>query len=367
MLLSNRFWRLFTTLLIAVGLGLLSWLVLPLGCTKETLFTSNFLLFPAFTIAAGFLFQILGDLLRVRFLDGTFGTLLKRIVFILVSLAILVLSLVMSIDLIVSDGKALFQYGPFTYMVASAYVLMGPATCFVYLFGTSFDWSYELCPFFLPIGYAIGFILGVIDGLIGFGSVGFANVFALLLVLAIGVGMGFYYFKVNPAFSGEGYAKDESPATNSNSYSAPVSSSSRYRSSSSYHNSSSSSHSSSTGDTRKVDKAIILNELNSKMSRIASNYSRSITYNSDYVDVHVYSHVYGHEIVFEVNTRLCMNDDGDRDRRSMEYMSSLDYLKQAVSDLPSNIRSDASSAIDDLRSEYQNYDGSYRIRVTGVR
>lgn len=62
------------------------------------------------------------------------------------------------------------------------------------------------------------------------------------------------------------------------------------------------------------------------MVGIASRYSRYITYNSDYIDVHVYAHVYISEIVFEISANLCMYNDGDRDTRSMEYMCSRDYL-----------------------------------------
>ena len=105
-----------------------------------------------------------------------------------------------------------------------------------------------------------------------------------------------YRFKVGGAFSGDDYENEE---TADNIFQAR-NSYKKQHGSSNYNNSSSYSYSSSNqnADNRKNDKSIFFNELNCEMVGIASRYSRYITYNSDYIDVHVYAHVYISEIVF---------------------------------------------------------------------
>ncbi len=365
MMLSNRFFRFLTLLLIIVVLGLISWLLFPTFCSTDSAFSSNYVFYPIFVFASAIIFQFFGDILNIGFLNGAIGSFIKRLIFVIVSIALAIFSIAMSSQMFNGGGENLFSLGVFTYMVSSANLIMAPVTCFAYLIGTSQEWDIEICPFFLPAGYFISFLLGVIAGLIGLGNIGVANAFPLLITIACVIGMVIYRFKIGGAFSGDEY-QDEASADNlfqaRNSYK-------KTHGATAYHSQSNCTPSSSiqSGDNRKNDKSIILNELNARMNQIANSYSRQITYNSDYIDVHVYSHVYINEIVFEVSANLCMYDDGDRDHRSMEYMNSENYLSQELRQLPNKIKNDAINALRDLQSEYSNYDRNYSIKIRGIR
>ena len=176
MMLSNRFFRFLSLLLIIVGLGLLSWLLFPTFCSNDAIFSANYMFYPIFTMTVSIIFQFFGDILNIGFLNGTIGGFIKRLIFVVVTATMVLFSIVMASQLFNGSGEKLLDLGLFTYMVSIANIVMGPVTCFVYMIGTSQEWDIQICPFFLPIGYLIGFLLGVIDGFIGLGNIKFANI-----------------------------------------------------------------------------------------------------------------------------------------------------------------------------------------------
>ena len=100
-MLSNRFLRLLTSILISAGLFILIFLIFPNFCSNPNIGGSNiFEMYAAvfvFTIGAGLIYQIIGDILNVSILDNDFGVVLKRIIFIGVTLFTMLLS-IMAID-----------------------------------------------------------------------------------------------------------------------------------------------------------------------------------------------------------------------------------------------------------------------------
>ena len=345
-MLGNRFLRLITSILISAGLLILIFVVFPIFCSNPNIGGSNvfemYAVIFGITIAGGLVYQILGDILDVSILDNGFGVVLKRIIFIIVTIFSMILSMT-CIDRFGSYNDT--DPDMFSLIITFAGIISPGLNSFTWLITTSKDVDAEFDPFFTPISIVISFVLSIILCLI-FKEIQTLKTILIIILVANIIIMGIYRFKVGGAFeefgdsSLGGYYAGLSGGTNSSSYS----------NGSSYSN-----------DNRKHD-GIFLNQLSMTMHSIADQYSGSISHGDSYIDVSVRASIISNTIEFTINGRYNI---GSTTMNNGQYAidTELRYLSNDYVNLKKEIFQDATYALNDLKSEYSDYDGRMKIRI----
>ena len=345
-MLSNRFLRLLTSILISAGLFILIFLIFPNFCSNPNIGGSNiFEMYVAvfvFTIGAGLIYQIIGDILNVSILDNDFGVVLKRIIFIGVTLFTMLLS-IMAIDRF--DRPSDVDPDMFSIILSFAGIISPGLNSFAWLITTSKDVDVEFTPFFTPISIVASFILSIILCLI-FPNLETLKTVLIIILVANIVIMGIYRFKVGGAFEEFG---DSSLGDFYVGLSGGTSGSS-YSSGSNYSN-----------DNRKHD-GIIFNKLSMSMHCIANQYSKSISHGDCYINVTVYVSVIGNTVEFRVNGKYSL---GSSTLGNGEYAinNELENLKHEYLSLKNEIKQEANYVINDLRKDYSDYDTKIKVEV----
>ena len=122
-----------------------------------------------------------------------------------------------------------------------------------------------------------------------------------------------------------------------------------------------SSGSSYSSDNRKHD-GIFFNQLSMTMHSIANQYSGSIGHGDSYIDVSVRASIISNTIEFTINGRYNI---GSTTMNNGQYAidTELRYLSNDYVNLKKEIFQDATYALNDLKSEYSDYDGRMKIRI----
>ena len=345
-MLGNRFLRLLTSILISVGLLILIFIVFPIFCSNPNIGGSRVFEMYAgifiITIAGGLVYQILGDILDISILDNGFGVVLKRIIFIIV----MIFSMIFSMTCIESFGEP-NDTDPdmFSLIITFAGIISPGINSFAWLITTSKDVDAEFDPFFTPISIGISFVLSIILCLI-FREIKTLKTILIIILVANIIIMGIYRFKVGGAFeefgdsSLGGFYVGLSGGTSGSGYS---------------------SGSSYSSDNRKHD-GIFFNQLSMTMHSIANQYSGSISHGDSYIDVSVRASIISNTIEFTINGRYNI---GSTTMNNGQYAidTELRYLSNDYVNLKKEIFQDATYALNDLKSEYSDYDGRMKIRI----
>lgn len=352
-MLSNRFMRLITSVLLLLGVGIATVLIItPIFDGGDSAGTATSGMLGNLLICFGvcLVHQICWDLLNFSFMENAVGRTIKRVLFIAVlAIAILMGCLLHYANLLGSDYefKKLVKASAFSQGFALATVLCPISSAIFCLLSDRLCWERERAPF-LPLysmGAAIG--AGIIIAFLGEAAWSF-----MPIILIIG-GLGFFvgYCVVKKTFI---YGEEEYEYVSSG-YSGG---------SSSYGGSSYGGgyDSDTPRDNRKGD-GVFLNQFELSMHRIAnSNSRRTSLSHGAYLECSVYSSTYPGGVDFKIHATITIYTDYLTHQADVNDIRS--DAQREISDIASSLKSDASSEIDSLREQFTDYDRSMRINVS---
>lgn len=165
-MLSNRFKRFLTTILMGVGLLLVAlWIEEHNDAWGWTSSSATVILTVLVTFAVCIVGQFFGDIMNVDgWFNNAFFMVLKRLIFFVVVLAGLFVGMSVLFDgtlaEIVEAGSSVFEFG---FCAAVAYSPAIALLCYVLEYA-SFSSKKERMPFYFPISYFAGLALGVLTG-----------------------------------------------------------------------------------------------------------------------------------------------------------------------------------------------------------
>ena len=353
-MLSNRFMRLITSVLILLGVGIATIAIItPIFDGGDNVGTATSGMLGNLLICFGVCLahQICWDLLNFSFMENAVGRTIKRVLFIAVLAVALLMGCVLHYgNLLGSDYELnkLVKAGPISQGFALATVLCPISSAIICLLSDRQCWERERAPF-LPL-YSMGaaIVAGIIIAFLGEAAWSF-----MPIVLIIG-GLGFfvgYCIKKQTFIYGE-----EEYEYVSSSYSGG---SSGY---SGYSGGSSTSDYYSSGDNRKSD-GLFLNQFEIGMFRIAEHHSRytSLSHGA-YLSCSVYSSTYSSGVDFKITGTVTINTDYITHQADISDIRS--EAQREISDIARSLKSDAESEIRSLRQQYTDYDGRMSVSVT---
>ena len=351
-MLSNRFMRLITSVLLLLGVGIATIaIVSPILDGGDNVGTATSGMLGNLLICFGvcLVHQICWDLLNFSFMENAVGRTIKRILFI----AILAIALLMGCvlhygNLLGSDYEfnKLIKAGAIAKGFALATVLCPISSAIFCLLSDRLCWEKERAPF-LPL-YSMGaaIVAGIIIAFMGEAAWSF-----MPIVLIIG-GLAFFvvYCIKKQTFI---YGEEEYEYVSSG-YSGGYSGGS-----SSYGSGGSDYYS---GDTRTSD-GLFLNQFEIGMHRIASYNSRGTSLSHGaYLSCSVYSSTYPGGVDFKITGTVTINTDYITHQADISDIRS--DAQREISEIASDLKSAAESEIRSLREKYTDYDGRMSINVT---
>ncbi len=355
-MLSNRFMRLITSVLILLGVGIVTILIItPIFDGGDSVGTATSGMLGNLLICFGvcLVHQICWDLLNFSFMENAVGRTIKRVLFIAVlAIAVLMGCVLHYENLLGSDYefKKLIKASAFSQGFALATVLCPISSAIFCLLADRLCWERERAPF-LPLysmGAAIG--AGIIIAFLGEAAWSF-----MPIVLIIG-GLGFFvgYCVVKKTFI---YGEEEYEYVSSGYSGGYSGGSSSYGS-----GGSSTSDYYSSGDNRKSD-GIFLNQFEIGMFRIAEHHSRytSLSHGA-YLSCSVHSSTYSSGVDFKITGTVTINTDYITHQADISDIRS--EAQREISDIARSLKSDAESEIRSLRQQYTDYDGRMSVSVT---
>lgn len=352
-MLSNRFMRLVTSVLILLGVGIaVVALITPIFDGGDSVGTATSGMLGNLLVSFGvcLVHQICWDLLNFSFLENAVGRTIKRILFIAVlAIALLMGCMLHYENLLGSDYeyKKLIQAGAISQGFALATVLCPISSAIFCLLSDRLCWEKERAPF-LPLysmGAAIG--AGIIIAFLGEGAWSVAPILLIIGGAIFFVGFcvikhTFIYGEEDDEYVSSGYSGGYSSG-----YSGGYSGGS-----SSYQ----------PQDNRKSD-GIFLNQFEISMYRIAERHSRytSLSHGA-YLSCSVYSSTYPGGVDFKITGTVTINTD------YLSYESDVSDIRSdaqsEISDIMRSLKSDAESEIRSLREQYTDYDGRMSVSVS---
>ena len=350
-MLSNRFMRLITSVLLLLGVGIATIaIVSPILDGGDTVGTATSGMLGNLLICFGvcLVHQICWDLLNFSFMENAVGRTIKRILFIAVLAIALLMGCVLHYgNLLGSDYelKRLLKAGAIAQGFALSTVLCPISSAIFCLLSDRLCWEKERAPF-LPL-YSMGaaIVAGIIIAFLGEAAWSFMPI--VLIIGGLGFFVGYCVKKQTFIYGEEEYEYVSSGYSGgSSSYGSGGSSTSDYYS----------------GDTRTSD-GLFLNQFEIGMHRIASYNSRGTSLSHGaYLSCSVYSSTYPGGVDFKITGTVTINTDYITHQADISDIRS--DAQREISEIASDLKSAAESEIRSLREKYTDYDGRMSINVT---
>lgn len=359
---NNRFTRLVVGAISEVAVILLVYYAI------NQKFASLVALYTVTSAVIGLAGLVLFDFLNIGFLNGKVGRIIKLVIF----YVLLVLAIILNFS---QDYVAVGNYvGDYTSSTITHEMGMsraiitsmaGSALPLVALFVTVFsseslldDIRYPLV-FSMAEGFVVSLVLSLILGSIYKGGANYETLYIISFVIGMVVlALGTLFFGLPFDYDDDWWCLRTAMSHKKRSYSSSYSSSGN-RGSTTRTNSGSNTGSSG-GGTGGVDKRKSgSGELSDRMRRIASSASgsHSLSYYSR-VEFSVTSWVGVGTIRFTITPKIVPSSMVDNKAKADVITNE---AKSAAQQLMSRLKSEAGSAVDDLRKTYKDYDGAYSI------
>jgi hypothetical protein len=350
-MLSNRFMRLITSVLILLGVGIaVVALITPIFDGGDSVGTATSGMLGNLLVCFGvcLVHQICWDLLNFRFLENVVGRTIKRVLFIAVMAIALLMGFMLHYENLLGSNyeyEKLVDAGAISQGFALATVLCPISSAIFCLLSDRMCWEKERAPF-LPL-YSMGaaIVAGIIIAFLGEAAWSVAPIILVIGGLVFFVG----YCVVKHTFI---YGEEEYEYVSSG-----YSGGSSYGGSSGY-----SGYSDTPQDNRKSD-GLFLNQFEIGMFRIAEHHSRytSLSHGA-YLSCSVHSSTYPGGVDFKITGTVTINTD------YLSYESDVSDIRsdaqREISDIARSLKSDAESEIRSLREQYTDYDGRMSVSVS---